>query len=432
MNKKRIAALTLATALLATSITGCGSTEDKTNSDTISGEITVLTNRTDIVDKVFRDEYLPKFNEKYPDVKVTFEALTDYSGDIKIRMNTSDYGDVLLIPDDVPISELPDFFESLGSTDELSEKYMFVNEKSYDEKVYGIAQTGNAQGIVYNKKVFEGAGITELPTTPEDFVADMQKIKDKYGDEVVPYYTNYAAGWPLTQWESDVPCVAGDPDYASNLYNLDAPFAEGEAHYVVYKLMYDLVKNGLVEKDPTTADWESSKVDLATGKIGTMVLGSWSISQMQEKADDPSDIGYMPFPSNIDGNVYASVGGDYKVGINVNSKNKEAARAWLDWFINESGYAQANGGISPVKGDALPENLSDFTNMGVKLIENNPAPAGKENLTSDIDNEAQIGLWQDDFKRRIIEAGLFGEESFDDIASDLNNKWKTAKEKVTE
>ena len=42
-----------------------------------------------------------------------------------------------------------------------SAKYRFIEESgSFEGQVYGIAITGNAQGIVYNKKVFTKAGIT--------------------------------------------------------------------------------------------------------------------------------------------------------------------------------------------------------------------------------------------------------------------------------
>lgn len=432
MNKKRLIALSMSALLSVTAFAGCSKDNSSGGSsgtgDKLKGEITVITNRTDIVDTVYKD-YAKKFNEKYPDVTVNFEALTDYAGEIKIRMNSKEYGDVLLIPDDVPSKELPNFFEPLGSVEELGKKYMFITEKAYDNKAYGIAIVGNAQGIVYNKKVFEKAGIKSLPKTPDEFIAAMKAIKEKCPD-VIPYYTNYAAGWPLTQWENQIPSVSGDPEYVNSLANVDDPFAEGKPHYTVYKLMYDIVKNGLIEKDPTTSDWEKSKVDLAEGKIGAMVLGSWSISQMQEKAPDKNDIGYMPFPSNKDGKMYSATGGDYKIAINKNSKNKEAARAWLDFFVDESGYAVSQGGISPVKGTSLPENLSDFKSMNVTLVENNPAPAGKESLVDDIDKEAQVGRWQDNFKKRIVEAALNNKESFEDISRDLNSKWQAARAKV--
>ena len=49
-----------------------------------------------------------------------------------------------------------------------------------------------------------------------------------------------------------------------------------------------------------------------------------------------------------DGKFYAIVGGDYAQAINVNSKHKAAARAWIDWFNTESGFADAQGGLSPL------------------------------------------------------------------------------------
>ncbi|MEX1029733.1 MAG: hypothetical protein WDZ91_06770 [Paenibacillaceae bacterium] len=120
--------------------------------ETIKGEITVLTQRTDIVDTVFKQQYLPIFNAKYPDIKVNFEAVTDYEGSVKIRMNTDDYGDLLLIPNNLTPEDLPTYFEPLGGLSELSEKYLFAQEKAYQEKVYGLPIVVNAQGIVYNSK----------------------------------------------------------------------------------------------------------------------------------------------------------------------------------------------------------------------------------------------------------------------------------------
>ena len=65
---------------------------------------------------------------------------------------------------------------------------------------YGIPSTANAQGIVYNKAVFEEAGITELPTTPDEFLEDLQLIKDN--TDAIPMYTNFAAGWTMGAWDA--------------------------------------------------------------------------------------------------------------------------------------------------------------------------------------------------------------------------------------
>lgn len=407
--------------------------ENKPAEETIKGEITVLTHRTDIVDTVFKEQYLPRFNEKYPDVKVNFEAVTDYEGAVKIRMNTDDYGDVLVIPGNIVPEDLPTYFEPLGNQAELAEKYLFTEERAFEEVTYGLPIVVNANGLVYNKQVFKDAGITDLPKSPEEFLAAMQKIKDN--TEAIPFYTNYAAGWTLAgQWQGNVTSIAGDPDYFNLKMPIENdPFSEGKPHYVLYKLMYDLAKQGLIEPDPTTTDWELSKPMIGEGKIGAMLLGSWAITQMQDAAGANKDnIGYMPFPSNVNGKVYSASGGDYKIAVNVNSKNKEAAKAYLYWFLEESGYADLNGGINVIKGKPMPSTLSAFDELGVELIANTAAPAEMDGWVSKIDLLGEVGLEQPDFRQRIIEAGIGNrKESLEDIFADLNEKWNKAKKEIT-
>jgi raffinose/stachyose/melibiose transport system substrate-binding protein len=399
----------------------------------VSGDITVLTQRTDLDQSGRLAEYAAEFNKVYPDVKVTFESITTYEQDVATRMTTNDYGDVLVIPNSVTPAQLPTFFEPLGTVADLGAKYRFINEQAYQGTVYGIATTGNAQGLVYNKKVFAAAGITDLPKTPDEFLADLKLIKSK--TKAIPLYTNYKDGWPTTQWEGNRGSISNDPNFNTELAHTDAPWAAGTDHYVIDKLLYDAVKQGLVEKDPTTTAWEPSKALIGTGKIAVMALGSWAIVQMQQAAvaagASADDIGYMPFPHQVDGNFISIAGGDYKNAVNIHSKNKDAAKAWVTWYADQSGFAANEGGIPPLLTGSFPTQLSDFNTLGVKLLEQLPAPAGEESLTNDIDNEAQIGLYNNIFPQRIIDAARGAtKETLDAIFSDLNARWSAAKTKL--
>lgn len=446
MKLKKVMALML-TMTLGLSMAGCGSssssvsstdtsgteTTTETRTDTeettgdITGTITVLTNRTDLVDTSFA-EYKKTFEEKYPGTEVKFEGITDYEGDVSIRMQTKEYGDVLMVPNNVKSNLLSTYFEPLGTVDELSEKYnkSYLYAKQSDNVVYGLASLVNVQGVVYNKKVFEAAGITELPKTPDEFLDALRKIKEK-GECENPYYTNYAAGWTLTQWQDHAwgSCTA-DPDYHNNVIcNERDPFTEGKSNYVVHKLLYDIIKEGLCEKDPVTTDWEASKGMLGRGEIGCMVLGSWAISQMQDAAENPDDIGYMPFPYSIDGQQYATAGADYCFGINKNSSNKATARAWIDFMVDESGYALSQGGISIVKDAPLPDTLKDFT--GIEYVIDNPATADNEGKTDILSNESEINFYAEQEKQRICEAAMGNtDETFDEIMDDWNKRWAEA------
>jgi raffinose/stachyose/melibiose transport system substrate-binding protein len=417
-------------------LTACSSgSGDADNPDNSGDAVTlkVLTWRTDLVENGTFDDYAKRFNDKYPDITVEFEGITDFEGEVKTRMSTENYGDVLGIVGTIQPAELGDFFEPLGTVDELEQDYRFVREKAYDGTAYGIPVVGNAQGLVYNKKVWEAAGVTDFPTTPDEFLADLQAIKDK--TDAIPLYTNYAAGWTVTQWEAHRGSISADPNFNNSLLETDAPWSEGSDHYVIDSLLWDVVNKGLIEEDPTTTDWELSKDLIATGEVATLPLGSWAITQMQEAAvnngEDASVIGYMPFPSQKDGKFYSSVGGDYNLAINVHSKHKEEARQWIEWFNRESGYSEANGGLSPLKDSAEPAILADFAEAGVTYVEQYPAEAGNEGKLDAIDNTAEIGMWQDMYRKRIIDAARGqGNETKEDIFNDLNSRWKEARAEV--
>lgn len=420
------------TALAAVTLVGCSSSSTKnSNVETI----TFINHKTDWETNGKWDEYIAKFNEKYPDIKVEVQTITDYAGQMKTRMNSKEYGDVLMIPGDISPKDYANFFEPLGQTEDLSEKYLGLNDRSYEGVQYGIPSQMNATGMVVNKKVFEDAGISEFPKTPEDFIAALKKIKEK-DSSITPLYTNYAAGWTLSNWDFTRPGVSGDPDITNEMTTDSSPFDEGDTMYTIYNTLYTVAKDGLIESDPTTSDWEQSKVDLANGKIAVMVLGSWAVPQIQEANEDNADnITFEAFPATAsDGKQYMPIGGDYNYGINVNSKHKKAARKFIDWMVNDSDYAVDNGGIPTVKGAEYPKALQDSQNAGVELIEENPAPEGKESLFSDINNESELGIGSTDTeKQRIIDAAIGNsKESFADIMKDFNTKWANAIKAVSD
>lgn len=413
------------TALAAVTLVGCSSGSSDSDVETI----TFINHKTDWETNGKWDEYIAKFNEKYPDIKVEVQTITDYAGQMKTRMNSKEYGDVLMIPGDISPKDYENFFEPLGDTEELSEKYLGLNDRSYEGVQYGIPSQMNATGLVVNKKVFEDAGITEFPKTTEDFIAALKKIKEN-DSSIVPLYTNYAAGWTLSNWDFTRPGVSGDPDFTNEMTSDTSPFDEGDTMYTIYNTLYTVAKEGLIESDPTTSDWEQSKVDLANGKVAVMVLGSWAVPQIQKINEDNADnIMFEAFPVTAsDGKQYMPIGGDYNYGINVNSKHKKAARKFIDWMVNESDYAVDNGGIPTVKGAEYPKVLQDSQDAGVELIEENPAPEGKESLFSDINNESELGIGSTDTeKQRIIDAAVGNsKESFDDIMKDFNTRWANA------
>lgn len=393
--------------------------------------ITFINHKTDWTGNGKWDEYIAEFNKEHPDIEVKVETITDYAGQMQIRMNSKDYGDVLMVPTTIKPADNANFFEPLGDQKELEEKYLLLSDRAYDGVSYGIPIAVNTTGVLVNMKAFNDAGVTEFPKTPEDFLAALEKVKESNSD-VTPLYTNYASNWAMSNWDYVREAAAGDPNFTNELTADKTPFDSGKPMNTIYKILYDSVKEGYTEADPSTTDWEQSKQDLADGKVAAMVLGSWAIEQVQALAENPEDIQFAAFPTTVDGKQYTTIGGDYNIGINVNSKHKEAARTFLDWFLEESNYAADTGGISPKVGAPLPAALGSMESAGVEFFQATPAPEGKEALFADINNASEIGLGTTDaIKQRIVDAAKGNtDESFEDIMKELNTKWGNAIEEV--
>ncbi|WP_426502439.1 ABC transporter substrate-binding protein [Dactylosporangium sp. McL0621] len=431
--RKRSAALLAAVAVLL-GAAGCngghgdtgGSAAAPADPAKVSGDITVLTHKTDLAGDGTLDRYAAEFNKTYPNVHVKFEAISDYEGAVKIRMNSDNYGDVLMIPAAVPVPDYPKFFAPLGGQGELAQKYRFVDKGTVDGQVYGVAINGNATGIVYNKAVWQQAGITAWPKTFDEFRADLRAIKTKTG--ATPLYTIYHEGWPMTAWQSYLGSGSCDTKANDNLATDPAPWAAGKEMAQIDRLLYDVVHDGLVETDPTTTAWDAAKSQIATGKTGTLMLASWAISQMQQAAKlagtDPANIGFMPWPAQPGGHYCALDSPDYLQGVSIHSKHKEAARAWLDWFVDKSTYAQDQSLLPTLRSGALPATLQAYQGAGVQFVE---LSQDKNALVSKIDNESEIGLSKPDYRQHIVDLarGAAG-GGLDAYFAELNKKWAAA------
>lgn len=373
---------------------------------------------------------IAEFNKEFPNITVTTEGITDYAEDSLLRLSAGDWGDIMFIPA-VDKSDLSSYFMPLDSLDNLSKVLNFVDSWQFENNCYGIPYMANAQGVLYNKAVFEAAGITELPKTPTEFLADLALIKEK--TDAIPLYTNYAAGWTMGAWDAYIGAVSnGDNTYMNQKFAHDAnPFkdpGDDTGAYNLYRILYEATKLGLIEEDYTTTDWEGCKGMLNRGEIGTMVLGSWAYAQMVEADSHPEDVGYMPFPMTVGGTQYVAAGGDYNYAINVNAsdENKTASLIFVKWMTEKSNWCFNEGGYTVVIGGQNPDMYAAFD--GCTVLSDQPAIAGEETLLNDINNESELSFNAGGNAKvqRLVEAGATGSETFDDIMLDWTATWNAA------
>lgn len=404
----------------------------------ITASIHVFNQRTDMSEADYNgknwDAYIAEFNQIYPNITVEVQTDTNYAEVALLQLQSGDWGDIMMIPA-VDKADLSEYFLSFGTLEEMEGQIKFANTWAYEDEVYGVPSTGNAQGIVYNKRVFEEAGVTELPKTPDEFIEALQKIKD-YDSSIIPLYTNYADGWPMEQWDGQLAgTTTGDAAYKNQkLLHTQDPFkdyGDGTHPYALYKVLYDAVANGLTEEDFSTTAWEDSKGMINRGEIATMVLGSWAYSQMVAADSHGEDVGYMPFPITVDGQQYASSGADYSFAINANADetNQAAAMVFIKWMTEESGFAYNEGGI-PIAADDMdyPDAYAAFGD--VTFVSDEAAVEGEEDLLNALnaDSGLMIDAGGKEKVQQLIEHAANGDMTYDEIMAEWNADWTAAQE----
>jgi len=393
----------------------------------LTAKIHFAYHRTDIPEKL--QGYVDEFRKIYPNVEIEYELITDFAENALLRIGNTDWT-IMGIPT-VDKDELSKYFVPLGSLETLDGLYNFMSDKSFEGVCYGIPSTGNANGVLYNKAVFEAAGITELPKTPDEFIAALKAVKEK--TDAIPLYTNYAAGWTMGAWDAyiGVAATGSNTFFTQDMLHMQDPFADrgdGTGPYAVYKILYDAVAEGLIEEDYTTTDWEGCKPMINRGEIATMVLGSWAYTQMQQAGDKPEDIGYMAFPITINGKQYAPAGGDYNFGINVQASYEEklASLYYLKWLTHESGFAYSEGGVPIDKNGEYPELYAAFA--GIDMLSDADALPGEETLLNELNAESELALnaGGNTKVQQIIEHAFNGDKTFDEIMAEWNAAWSDA------
>jgi raffinose/stachyose/melibiose transport system substrate-binding protein len=419
MQKNRICPVSIL-AVAALLLPGCSGNDPKDISISdkmaainpqMSGTITVVTNRTDMIDKQYK-EYEQRFHEKYPTMSVQFEALRDYDKNIKIRLASGETPDVLLIPS-IPNADLGRFFVPLGDMNLEGELY-FQDFKINQGEIYGIPSGLAVSGVIYNKKAFEKAGILEVPKTLEAFYETCDKLK-KSG--VVPFASNFKDRWPLQVWSNDVPItLAGNAETKNDLAASAAPFQPSNPYVASMSIIKTMYEKGYLEPKLNDTNWEGSKKELALGKIGMMLQGSWAIKQIIENGAKSEDIGFFPFPSDNSGKLRVTQYPDRYYAVGKNTKQVAAAKAFIKWMVEESGYENFSGFI-PV----LKERRSELP----QLLEMDSYHPEYVNVVKDSDRLSQIQNKAQLEMTALVQEYILGNPA--EVLNQYNQQWAQAR-----
>lgn len=368
MKLKTLAAATLAVATVI-GMSACGgsgsSSDDKT--------ITFWHNASAGEGRQYWENLAKSFESANPGTKVEVQAIQneDFAGKLQTAMQDPASGpDVFMSLGGAKTQEMIDAGQVMDLTDKISDTVKTdmkttLSAATFDGKVYGVPVSVEPGGMWYSKDLFKKAGVSDVPTTYEDLLADAKKLKDSGIDAIA---LGAKDAWPAAHWYYWLVLR----ECSSEVYDKsvqDHDFSN-ECWVNAGKKLQELndlkaFNDGFLT---TTAQQgaNSSAGLLANHKAAMELMGAWEPGVLKDLTPDQkpmSDLGFFAFPevAGGEGEPGALMG-----GVTYFCVNPKASQTSID-FVNYMGekknqedYAKAFSTIpasEPARGVVTDESL---------------------------------------------------------------------------
>lgn len=371
------------TALVTFFLAACSDSGDdnatKTNDgNSDSGEatsgdkvkLTIGSWRTEDVAKY--EKVIALFNESHPEIEVEFSPTknTEYNTVLNTALQAGEGPDIFHLRPYAAGLKLAEagFVEPISDIkglDQFSDEYLAAS-KGADGEQYGVPLNISSTQFFYNKKIFADQGL-EVPTTWDEFIEVNEKLLEA---GVTPIAMGTKEGWLLSLTHGIIGAGVLDGNaFADKLVTGETDFTDS-AFVESMEVMNDLKKYFPANSEGLGMD--DIRTLFAMEQAAMFPLGSWEIPVVNELNPD-LDYGFFPMPSKT-GNQTVTTWVDGSFAVNANSKNKEAAKTFLEFlttnefgelFVDEFKMISAIPGIS--SDDELLSELS-------KTVESNSTP----------------------------------------------------------
>ena len=359
MRMKKVVAALLASAMVVTSLAGCGAKE-ASGGDVVEIKWMFwddLEATDDLISKGYA-QVIERFNQQYEGkyhVTPITTNLEEYDAKLNALIAAGDCPDVYICNPGPHLTTYVEGGAAADLTDILTnqEKDWYGNftegifeRMTYDGKIYAVPTNFAAALVFYNTEIFEAAG-AEVPTTYDEWLAACQKIQDA---GYTPISCSAGTAWCLSMIAGYLCDRAGGPDNlknanegTGNMWN-DPSFINAGEKLVTLSQYFQSTAAGDSNDQATAAFYN--------GEAAMLVQGSWAIGQINgANPDFESKCGVFSFPA-IEGGADPNrmiVKTDNLV-MSSTTKNQDACIALMKCFTDETAqkYTAEVGGKIPV------------------------------------------------------------------------------------
>ncbi|MCA0253622.1 MAG: extracellular solute-binding protein [Actinobacteria bacterium] len=279
MNRQR--ALVAFSLVAALGLTACAAGENPqtTGSPSAGGQVEIEWWAPNW-DEAEANEMVKEFTDDHPNVTVKLVITTwdSMANQIKVALDSGDTPDVItelisrvpLYAEQDQLRDVSSWYTGDMAMDDFTKSA--VDAVSVDGTVYGVPFRWDAGSMVYNKDLFEKAGV-EVPKTWSELQAVSKTIHDKTGV--------YAYGWPLgndrntqVRWLNGYYTMGGTLERGGTL--------NAEASQASLELIEQGFKEGYVTPSSLEADNTQLQNLLINGQIAFYFEGAYAIAPIKE------------------------------------------------------------------------------------------------------------------------------------------------------
>jgi len=284
--------------------------------------------------------------------------------------------------------------------------------------VYGAPVNFEGYGYIYNKDIFEDAGIDELPTSFSE-LADVAETLESAG--YTAFSTGYGTWWVIGLHMLNVAFAQQDDpqQFMEDLTNGNASMAENRIFQDLQQLVDLTVEYG--EDNPLATDHNQQVQMLANGDVAMIQQGVWKEVALYE-ANPDLDIGVVPVLINDQpqmDRIPVGVPWYFVVNAQASEAEQEAGKEFINFMmvsdtgqryaVEEFGYIPAYTGVSSEGLGGVGQGILAYTDQNETI-------------------PWVFGQWPDGFAQQDafnnLQAYVGGQQSWDETLNALDEAWR--------
>ncbi len=288
--------------------------------------------------RMYNQEILDGFEKLYPNIKIEMNVVPDNQqiSLLQTQLTTGEVPDLVHLNWDSTntyrydknfyVLDNEPWVERLADADGLKlpidgvadHIYMFCPE-------IGI----EGQGIVYNKAIFEQAGITELPKNYDELLDACEKVKAL---GITPFYIPGKDAWTTQVWAT---AAVGDlmenvdTTLLEDINTGKRTWADSEEYIDILDKYNNLVQQGYTNENVLADDYNKAQEEFINGNYAMICMGDFFLTAINQQTDS-IDAGIFPIPWRENASISHSMGGGLFVP--AKAKNLTEARLFLNYL----------------------------------------------------------------------------------------------------